>query len=339
MDARVIVKSAAPYIVHYSGVGRALAFRYAGRGTIFGLHSVVGDAGAYPDDCLRCPLPVLERTLPWLRHNKIEIVSLDEAVSRLARPQTDRFCVFTFDDGYADNLAHVLPVMERFAAPFTVYVTSGMITGEIDAWWLGLAELIRRRQRLEIAELGRFDCADQASKKRTYLAAAALIESYPQALPAVRAAVAASGIDCGALARAEGLSADQLRRLAASPLVTIGAHGVRHIDLTDAPDGEVEQEMTVSRRFLEDVIQRDVVHFAYPFGACGPREERLARSAGFRTAVTTRRGTLFPRHLDRPCALPREPIFGKDNPASLRCKIDGAYRAFHSRLGDPVALM
>lgn len=339
MDLSVIAKSAAPYITHYSGIGKALAFRYGGRGTVFGLHSVVGDTSSHPDDCLRCPLSVLERTLSWLRRNRIEIVSLDEATNRLAGPRTDRFCVFTFDDGYADNLTQVLPVMKRFDAPFTVYVTSGMITGEIDAWWLGFAELIRRRERLELAELGRFDCADQASKKRTFHAAAAFIESNPQALSTVRTAISASGIDCGALARAEGLSVDQLRRLAASPLATIGAHGVRHIDLTDAPDGEVAQEMTAGRRFLEDAIQRDVVHFAYPFGACGRREEQLARSAGFRTAATTRRGTLFARHLDHPYALPREPIFGKDNPASLRCKMDGAYRAFHSRLGDPVALM
>jgi len=340
MNARAILKSAAPFIAHYSGIGRALAFHYAGPGTIFVLHSIVGDIAHYPDHHIRCSVAALERILRWLRDQGVEFVSLDEAVERLERSSTGRFCVFTFDDGYADNLTHALPVMARFDAPFTVYVATGMVSGEIDAWWLGLARLIRTRERLELPELDcSFDCSDPASKKRTYLAITTHIDSNSGALAAVRTAIAASGIDCHELARAEGLNAEQLRRLAASPLVTIGAHGVRHIHLARATVAEVEREMTASRRFLQDIIEREVVHFAYPFGACGPREAQIARSVGFRTAVTTQRGTLFSDHLAHRYALPREPISANDTSASLRYKIDGTYRALHSRFGDPVVHM
>ncbi len=340
MNARAILKSTAPVIARYSGIGKALALRYAGLGTIFMLHSVINDADSCPDEFLRCPVAGLERTLSWLKDNGVRVVSLDEAIERLAGSSIDKFCVFTFDDGYADNLTLALPVMERFDAPFTIYVTTGMITGEIEAWWFGLAALIRGRDRLEFRELGyRFDCMDQASKKRTFAAITALIDSNSEALPALRTAFSESGIDCGALVRGEGLTIEQLRRLAASPLVTIGAHGARHIRLACASAAEVEQEMVAGRRLLEDILQREVRHFAYPFGACGKREAQIARSVGFRTAVTTQRGTLFPEHLDHLYALPREPILSKDTASSLRCKIDGAYRAFHSRLGDPVAHM
>jgi len=340
MDARVILKSSAPFIAHYSGIARALAFRYAGPGTIFLLHSVVDDIAHYIDKDLRCPALVLERILGWLRDQGVEFVSLDEAVERLGRSSLGKFCVFTFDDGYADNLTHALPVMERFDAPFTVYVATGMINGEIDGWWFGLGELIRTRECLELPELGcRFDCPDLARKRRTFVAIRTLIDTNSEALAAVRTAIAVSGIDCHELARAESLNPEQLRRLAASPLVTIGAHSVRHINFQRAPAAEVEREMTTSRRVLQDIIGREVKHFAYPFGACGSREAQIAHSAGFRTAVTTQRGALFPEHVNHLYALPREPIYAKDNASSLRCKIDGTYRAFHSRLGDPVAHM
>ena len=85
-----------------------------------------------------------------------------------------------------------------------------------------------------------------------------------------------------------------------------------------------------------------MLHFAYPFGnarACGAREAEIAGAVGFRTAVTTRCGAIFPEHLDHPHALPREVLSADDTPSSLRCKLDGVYRAFHSRLGDPVARM
>ena len=54
--------------------------------------------------------------------------------------------------------------------------------------------------------------------------------------------------------------------------------------------------MATSRARIEDVLQRPVVHFAYPYGdriAAGPREFAIARAAGFKTAVTTRPGMMF----------------------------------------------
>lgn len=335
MNARAVLKSAATLIAHYSGIGKALGVRYRGPGVIFVLHSVIGGSIPYLED-LRCPVDVLERTLSWLKCNGFAFVSLDQALARLADPGDERFCAFTFDDGYADNLTYALPLMERFAAPFTVYVSSGMMTGEIDAWWLGLAALVRTRDAVAIPELDlRLDCADHAGKRRAYLAIEARIHANYDALGPVKAAIAASGIDCGALARREGLSAAQLRQLAASPLVTIGAHTARHINLALAPAREVEQEMVTGRRALESILGHEVVHFAYPFGnarACGPREAQIAREVGFRSAVTMRRGMLFPEHRHHLYALPREPLTGRETPVRLQCKLDGVDRALQSLL-------
>jgi peptidoglycan/xylan/chitin deacetylase (PgdA/CDA1 family) len=342
MTVRRFLKSAAPVVAYYSGIAKALEFRYGGSGVIFLLHSTIDNSAPYLED-IRCPVAALERTLHWLRDNGVQFVSLDQALERLSGPPRGKFCVFTFDDGYADNLIHALPVMARFAAPFTVYVATGMMTGEIDAWWLGLAALIRRHDSIELPDLNcRFDCPDQPSKRRAYAAIEAMVHADYDTLGAVRAAVARRGIDCRALARQEGLTPQQLRQLASSPLVTIGAHTERHLNLARVAASDVEREMTAGRHFLENILQREVAHFAYPFGnarACGKREEQIARSAGFRTAVTTRRGALFPEHLDNPYTLPREPLAGNDTPATLQCKLGGVNRAFQSFLGDPVARM
>jgi peptidoglycan/xylan/chitin deacetylase (PgdA/CDA1 family) len=342
MNMRAFLKSNAPVIAHYSGMAKALAFRYGGSGVVFLLHSTIANSTPYLED-IRCPVAALERTLCWLRDNGVQFVSLDQALERLSGPPSGKFCVFTFDDGYADNLIRALPVMERFAAPFTVYVATGMMTGEIDAWWLGLASLVRTHDRIELPDLNcRFDCPDQPSKRRTYAAIEAMVHANFDALGPVRAAVAARGIDCGALARREGLTPEQLKQLASSALVTIGAHTERHINLARAAASDVQREMNASRRVLENLIQREVMHFSYPYGhsrACGEREAEIARAAGFRTAVTTRRGTLFPEHLDDLYALPREPLGGNDTPATLQSKLRGVNRALQSFFGNPVARM
>ena len=61
-------------------------------------------------------------------------------------------------------------------------------------------------------------------------------------------------------------------------------------------------------------IGRKVEHFCYPVGdatAAGPTEFAIARELGFKSAVTTRPGVLFPEHRDHLWALPRISLNGE----------------------------
>jgi peptidoglycan/xylan/chitin deacetylase (PgdA/CDA1 family) len=338
---RSLVRRSTPLVAHRSGLSRAIAQRYRGRGVIFMLHSVVDDDAFYPEAMLRCPVGRLDWILRWLKANGFAFVTLDEAIARLEQPHAAPFAAFTCDDGYADNLTHALPLMERHNTPFTVFVTTGMMTGEIDAWWLGLSRLIATHDSIELADK-RLDCSGRTAKTRTFRVIESMIHANYALLPEVKRLIAANGIDCHALASQEGLSREQLRELAAHPLVTIGGHTTTHIALAQATAPAVDKEMRDNRVFLEGVVQTPIRHFAYPFGnleACGAREAKIAAAAGFRSAVTTRRGTLFPEHRQHLHELPREPLTYEETPSSMRCKVDGFYRALHSRLGDPVARM
>jgi len=55
--------------------------------------------------------------------------------------------------------------MERQNVPFTVFVTTGMMTGEIDAWWFGLSRLIATLDSIALADK-RFDCSDRNAKRK-----------------------------------------------------------------------------------------------------------------------------------------------------------------------------
>ena len=55
------------------------------------------------------------------------------------------------------------------------------------------------------------------------------------------------------------------------------------------------------------------VHLSYPYGdagSAGPRDFALAAELGFATAVTTRKGMVFPDHADHLTALPRVSLNG-----------------------------
>lgn len=339
----LFLKKAFPVLACGSGLSRAAAVCYGGRGVVFMLHRVSDDGGRHVHAGLHCSVSKLARMLEWLRGQGLEFVTLEGAVKRLRDPAGAPFVSFTFDDGYADTLTHALPVMERFQAPFTVYVATGMLTGELDAWWLGLAAVLDAHDEVRSSRLGwQIRCPDLAAKQRAFLEIESLVRTNHAILPDLREFIAENGIDSKALVVRSGLDVDQLRTLSDHPLVTVGAHTITHANLARAPGESVLREMAESRAQLEAITGKPVLHFAYPFGhkaACGEREAALAGEAGFATAVTTRRGTLFPDHLEHLHALPREPLSDADTRYSLRCKLDGVYRAASSGWNAPVARM
>ena len=100
-----------------------------------------------------------------------------------------------------------------------------------------------------------------------------------------------------------GIRADELKALAADPLCTIGAHTVSHPRLDTLPTDAQRLEITTSRQRLEELLQKPVRHFSYPYGAYNSHTVDICREAGFLTAVTTNgrpvRSDCTPLQLDR----------------------------------------
>ena len=59
---------------------------------------------------------------------------------------------------------------------------------------------------------------------------------------------------------------DDLAKLAADPLVTIGSATVNYPVLSNLQDADAQREMTMGRAVAQAAFHRDVRHFAYPFG-------------------------------------------------------------------------
>jgi peptidoglycan/xylan/chitin deacetylase (PgdA/CDA1 family) len=79
----------------------------------------------------------------------------------------------------------------------------------------------------------------------------------------------------------------QLREMAADPLVTIAAHSVTHpADLRVLPDDKLEMEIVESKRILETKLGIPIRYFTYPAGKYDDRVAGLIKKAGYLAALT-----------------------------------------------------
>jgi peptidoglycan/xylan/chitin deacetylase (PgdA/CDA1 family) len=308
--------------LYFTGAHYLLRPIFAGVGAVFMLHHVrpPRDAEFQPNHHLEVAPEFLGTILAYLRARNIDIITMDEVHQRLIeRNFSRRFACFTLDDGYRDNRDFALPVMREFDAPLTVYVASDFAEGAGRLWWVALEMVIARASSIDVKignAASRLDTSTPSAKQ----AAFDRVHDWLRALPGehdiqreISALCVRHGVDESAICRELCMSWDELKPFADDPLVTIGAHTITHCNLAKQTEEVAANEIATSRVRIESALQRPVLHLAYPYGdriAAGPREFVLAQSAGFKTAVTTRPGMIFPESADHLTALQRVSLNG-----------------------------
>ena len=256
----------------------------------------------------------LDRTVRALKRWRYDIVTVEEACRRaVIMAQRRRFVCLTFDGCYKDLISAAHPVLSRHRVPFTVYVPTAFPDGVGEAWWLALEKIIAREQRISLM----IDRHEQHFAVRTDAEKYDLFEflsgwlrqlTPPDLTAAVNDLCKRYSVDLAALCREASLNWSDLEKLAEDPLVTIGGATVNYHALSNLKQASALREMTMGRAVLENALQRDVEHFAYPFGdraAFGRSHVVMAEEAGFASAVSTIPGIVDTEGRTNLRALPR----------------------------------
>ena len=110
---------------------------------------------------------------------------------------------------------------------------------------------------------------------------------------------------------------NQLKEMKADGFM-IGSHTIFHSDLTRPKDGESELEFMVrikeelygSKRILDQNLEQNTFFLAYPFGYYDQRSIQMARKAGYKVAMSAKRGGN--PFFANPLILKRDQILGRD---------------------------
>lgn len=175
--------------------------------------------------------------------------------------------LFTFDDGYRTVFTLARPILERYGIPAVVLVCSDPVDQRRLLWYDAMA---RARGEDEVERIKTLPFNEWEVLQAAWSRPAD--EADPMA----------------------PLTVAEVRALAETPGIEIGAHTAAHPILAR---GSVEQQcaqIARNKTRLEDWIGRPVTAFAYPNGRPGQDYTAdtvaLVKGSGFETAFTTRTG-------------------------------------------------
>jgi peptidoglycan/xylan/chitin deacetylase (PgdA/CDA1 family) len=298
----------------------------AGVGAILTLHHVRPPRldRFQPNRLLEVTPSFLEDVVLWLLRSGLDLISLDEMYRRFTEGLVfeggRRFVCITIDDGYRDTLDWAYPILKKHQVPFTVYIPTSFPDRLGELWWLVLEAVIARNTRIRLLigdEEQGFNCATVAEKRHLFeelYGWLRSLETEEELRHVIRDLAGRYQVDIAAFCEELCMDWDELTKLAADPLVTIGAHTVNHVMLAKVPEKTARSEMQMSRAVIEAALGVRPEHLSYPVGdptSAGPREFRIAAELGFKTGVTTRPGVLFPEHREHLLALPRVSLNGE----------------------------
>lgn len=297
--------------------GRAWQSReIGGAGVILRFERVIPRRGGLfqPHKASEITPKFLERMVRALKRWKYDFVTMDEVCRRaVILAQRRRFVCLTFDGGYKDVARAAYPILRHHGVPFTVYVPTAFPDGLGEAWWLALEKIVAKESRVSLI----IDRNERHVPVRTLAEkndAFTFLSSWLRQLPPSDLSVAIHdlckrySVDLAALTREAMIDWDDLTRMAADPLVTIGSATVNYGALSSLKNPAALREMTMGKAVAEAAFHRDVRHFAYPYGdrdSFGRAHVVMARELGFSSAVSTIPGIVDTAGRTNLYALPR----------------------------------
>jgi peptidoglycan/xylan/chitin deacetylase (PgdA/CDA1 family) len=250
-----------------------------------------------------------------------DIVSLDDALDGVGggRPKA----VITFDDGDRGLHAHLLPVLRDIPVPVTIYVATEQFETRQPFWFDRVVNALQGPGEIRVDGLGAWDLPGSDDKAH-WDALRPILQALKEVDPSERDAwadkVVAKGGDAPALALGP-MTKEELKALADTPGVTIGAHTHGHELLDQIPVEAARASVARSAELLQDWTGQEITHFAFPNGNHTGALREMVKDLGFRSATILEERTA-PKGCD-PFALPRISAGRYDSAARMRLRLVG----------------
>jgi peptidoglycan/xylan/chitin deacetylase (PgdA/CDA1 family) len=253
----------------------ALVDRWERKGSLVNLffHGVFSDAGEWERKCAYPQQEITVSQFDKIVHHFVEhgyrFVSPAEILSGL--DPHGKYGTLTFDDGYFNN-TRALPVLEKYTAHATVFVSARHVHPGKAFWWEALYRARRRQGRSmsEIyGEMGKWN-----GMRSDAIEAGMLSELGKDFLHS------AGDAD-------RPFTAAELKTFSTHPWISIGNHTADHAVLTAYDAADAFRLISEGQEILEPIIGSKPLAIAYPNGAWTRTIVEAAVRAGLKLGFTT----------------------------------------------------
>ncbi|MDD2884487.1 MAG: polysaccharide deacetylase family protein [Dechloromonas sp.] len=290
----------------------ASLFRWVNRQRVGVLmyHGVLpADEALAKDDWLQVTCDEFAAQMAFLQRHYTPLPLRDVLNPATRLPLSKPAVVITFDDGYANNFHHALPILQHYGIPATIFLTTSHIGTDRFFWW--------DRLRLSMQAGGRcVPAAWAASLKRLPAAsidAAVDLMLREQSIDPLPGDAAPGAYRC--------LTVDELQTMKNSGLVDFGSHTAGHEIIEHLSDADLLGTLAQASRDLQAWGCRTDL-FAAPNGDYQDRQIALLQQAGIGACVSTQEGLWSPTA--NRYRIPRFGIGRGMSPARFALKLSGA---------------
>ena len=262
---------------------------------IFNYHRVKSGNGRFAIDAIDSN--DFEKQIQILK-KYFNIVPLEFAIRALPRGELrpNSVCL-TFDDGYMDNYEYAYPILKRYNAPATIFLTTDFIgTGK----YLWHDRILWALEKAEVTELSfvrlgieNVVIADENVRKKF---AISVLEKLKTFTPEERDEMIQ---ELYQILNINSFPQDilmldwhQIKEMKSAG-IAFGSHTKTHPILSMLKNEDLEEEVAGSKKIIESHLDTSIETFAYPNGRRGDFDERTKNilvQNGYKCAVTTCHG-------------------------------------------------
>ena len=223
------------------------------------------------------------------------VISVEHLSAWLRRKETlpPHPAIITFDDGYFDNLEYAYPILKERGLSAVIFLTTNYMGSSMPFYWDHVAYCIchTKKDRVHLPSGDHLLWTNSASRDKavnTWVHSVKYLTSNEK-----QRAIDGLSVDLDIAVPENAFDGlymtwDQVRELSVSG-IEFGAHTTTHPILTRVPLSQVEAELSVSKRRVQEETGKPVISFAYPNGGASdfsPEIVRLVEKTGFDLAFT-----------------------------------------------------
>jgi peptidoglycan/xylan/chitin deacetylase (PgdA/CDA1 family) len=278
----------------------AFFVRQSDAAIILGLHHIdEHDGNMLSQRVAPTPPHVFEEILRYLQSLGYSFVSLSEIIDS---PDRSKKAVITFDDGFKSIYANAFPILQKFQAPFTVFLTTATLGANRLLWLHRIYAAVDRLTREDVCRImERFSLKVQPGVSMSEMLGALVRQESPDRLVlladelAVAARLTAS--DESLIAERLYLKPNEVVKMTLNGM-TIGAHGHNHWCMETLDQSLTESEIGACKEEIRQVFGVESAHYALSYGRSNSHVIPALERFNFKSLCTTKPG-LVRRNTDR----------------------------------------